>query len=105
MIHAIATALLSVAAFTLARNGWGLLEAGNRVSAIAHFAVAGACLFGAGRAAWRWRRAVKRTRVPPRTPSPLPPNETSSPRNDPSHPSNASRPRAGKTTRRTKKRR
>lgn len=60
MIHMIAGLLLSVACVTLARNAFVVLEQGNRVSAIAHFAVAGACAFGAARAWWRWRKDTAR---------------------------------------------
>lgn len=60
MIHMIAGLLLSVACVTLARNAFVVMEQGNRGSAIAHFAVAGACAFGAARAWWRWRKDTAR---------------------------------------------
>ncbi|MCB9624879.1 MAG: hypothetical protein H6721_06180 [Sandaracinus sp.] len=60
MIHLIAGLMLAVAAVTLGRNGWVMLEQGNRGSAIAHFVVAGACVVGAIRAWWRWRRDTVR---------------------------------------------
>lgn len=60
MIHMIAGLLLSVACMTLARNAFVVMEQGNRGSAIAHFAVAGACAVGAARAWWRWRKDTAR---------------------------------------------